>query len=61
MSELETQLSSERERAGGAEEHGRSVERQLAEEQQESGRIAKKREDAEAELAMQVCLTGCFP
>lgn len=52
--ELETQLSSERERAVSAEEHGRSVERQLAEEQQNSDRTAKKREEAEAELAAQV-------
>ncbi len=58
VAELETQLSSERERAGSAEEHGRTVERQLAEEQQDSARLAKKREDAEAELAAQVsCLT----
>ncbi len=52
--DLETQLSSERERAVSAEEHGRSVERQLAEEQQNSDRMAKKREEAEAELAAQV-------
>ena len=52
--DLETQLSNERERAVSAEEHGRSVERQLAEEQQNSDRTAKKREEAEAELAAQV-------
>ncbi|KAL0027070.1 hypothetical protein WJX79_003191 [Trebouxia sp. C0005] len=52
--ELETQLSNERERAVSAEEHGRSVERQLAEEQQNRDRTAKKREEAEAELAAQV-------
>lgn len=51
---METQLSNERERAVSAEEHGRSVERQLAEEQQNRDRTAKKREEAEAELAAQV-------
>lgn len=55
VTELETQLSSERERATSAEEHGRTVERQLAEEQQDSARLAKKREESEAELAAQVC------
>lgn len=54
ITELETQLSNERERAVSAEEHGRSVERQLAEEQQSCDRTAKKREEAEAELAAQV-------
>ncbi|DBB03075.1 TPA: hypothetical protein ACH3X1_013390 [Trebouxia sp. C0004] len=54
ITELETQLSNERERAVSAEEHGRSVERQLAEEQQNRDRTAKKREEAEAELAAQV-------
>ena len=54
VTELETHLSTERERAVSAEEHGKTVERQLAEEQQDSARLAKKREDAEAELATQV-------
>ena len=52
--ELETQLSAERERSVSAEEHSRALERQLAEEQQDSGRLAKKHEESEAELAAQV-------
>lgn len=58
--ELETQRSTERERAASSEEHGRTVERQLAEEQQESARLAKKREDSEAELATQVVTCSSF-
>lgn len=53
-SELEAQLSAERERAAGEEERGRTLARQLAEQQQESANLAKKREDSEAELASQV-------
>ena len=51
--ELEAQLTQERERAVSAEEHSKAVERQLAEEQQSSERLAKKRDDSEAELAAQ--------
>ena len=54
IEELETQVSSEHERAGSAEEHSRALERQLAQEQQESARLVKKREDSEAELTAQV-------
>lgn len=54
VSELEAQLSVERERAAGEEEHGRTLARQLAEQQQESANLAKKREDSQAELAGQV-------
>ena len=52
--ELEIQLTQERERAVSAEEHSKAVERQLAEEQQSSERLMKKRNDSEAELAAQV-------
>ena len=52
--ELETQLSHEHQHAVSAEEHGTAVERQLAEEQQATARLAKKRDDMEAELAAQV-------
>ena len=54
IAELETQLSAEHERAVSAEERGRTLDRQLAEQQQESAQLAKKREDSEAELAAQV-------
>ena len=57
VSELEAQLSTERERAVSGEEHGRTLARQLAEQQQESVHLAKKREDAETELASQVTLS----
>ena len=52
--ELEAQLNAERERAVSGEEHGRTLARQLAEQQQESAHLAKKREDSETELASQV-------
>ena len=57
VSELEAQLSAERERAVNGEEHGRTLARQLAEQQQESAQLAKKREGSEAELASQVILS----
>ena len=57
VSELEAQLSAERERAVNGEEHGRMLARQLAEQQQESAQLAKKREGSEAELASQVILS----
>lgn len=56
VSELETQLGAEHERGVSAEEQGRTLARQLAEQQQESAHLAKKREDSEAELATQVRL-----
>lgn len=55
--ELEAQLSAERERAVSGEEHGRTLARQLAEQQQDSANLAKKREDSETELASQVILS----
>ena len=55
--ELEAQLSVERERAVSSEESGRTLARQLAEQQQESANLAKKREDSETELASQVILS----
>ena len=53
IAELETQLSAEHERAVSAEERSRTLDRQLAEQQQESAQLAKKREDSEAELEAQ--------
>lgn len=61
VAELETQLSAERERAVSAEEHSRTLSRQLAEQQQDAALLAKKREDSEAELAAQVkVVTVCY-
>ena len=51
--ETQAQLSTERDRAEAAEQRGRALERQLAEQQQDSERLLKK-EDADAELAAQV-------
>lgn len=58
--ELEAQLSAERERAVSGEEQGRTLARQLAEKQQESAHLAKKREDSETELASQVTLSIAY-
>ena len=60
--ELELQLAQQHQQALKAEEHGKTLERQLEEEQQSSARLARKRDDSEAELAAQVsvfCHTIC--
>ena len=51
--ETQTQLSAEHDRAEAAEQRGRALERQLAEQQQDYERLAKKKEDSDAELAAQ--------
>ena len=53
--EAHNQLSTERERAEAAEERGKGLDRQLVEHHQDSERMLKKKEDLDAELALQVC------
>ena len=53
--ETHNQLSTERERAEAAEERGRGLDRQLVEHHHDSERLSKKKEDLDAELALQVC------
>ena len=55
LQDTQSQLSTERERAEAAQERGRVLDRQLAEHQQDSERLLKKKEDLEAELAAQAC------
>lgn len=56
--ETQTQLSAERDRAEAAEQRGKALERQLAEQQQDSERLLKKKEDTDAELAAHVRASG---
>lgn len=55
VQETQTQLSLEHERTETAEQHGRALGRQLAEQQQDTERLQKKKEDIDAELAAQAC------
>lgn len=55
LNENRTQLSAERERAEAAEQHVRAVQRQLTEHQQDTERLAKQKEDIDAELTAQAC------